>query len=319
MILGFSKPEFVPKIQECLNNKTHQFVGKIHTMREDPTLRWQQGNIINFATGVRTSNYKEFATGTCTAIETAIMTIDSQTNEFKVRVGYNELSAAELKIMASFDGFDQVEDFIDWFTPIVKKKGGEYRPRIIHWTNFRWEDYLCFDSILEGPRSAELTYRCFGMYYGYRQCCIDNYITMKRDSISYLTTNQVNIQEHLAKPEFFPCAKCADEFVAKAGVHGWPINYDARICTTPFIMHPGNNSTEADAFYQLYCKFKGVLPSKEFIRAVFEYHKASGVIPPFELLTTINNPAPFIWASLECYTEKRWQNNQHHKIITTHF
>jgi len=61
MVLGF-KPQFVPKILDGT---------KIHTLRKDATQRWKPGRSIQFATGVRTKNYKTFREdGECKCVQT---------------------------------------------------------------------------------------------------------------------------------------------------------------------------------------------------------------------------------------------------------
>ena len=97
---------------------------KIHTLREDPNNRWQPGNGIQFATGVRTQKYHMFMSGQCK------LTTVSEYAEF----GMN-------------DGFDSWSAFEFWFYPLVEKaidkarKKGE-RPclklKLIHWTEKRY-------------------------------------------------------------------------------------------------------------------------------------------------------------------------------------
>jgi hypothetical protein len=59
MVLGFKKQFEEPIIKG----------DKIHTIRLDKGDRWKEGNSIQFATGVRTSDYNEFKTGTCFSIQ----------------------------------------------------------------------------------------------------------------------------------------------------------------------------------------------------------------------------------------------------------
>lgn len=126
MILGFTKQfrvngkvkntYFVEKIKKGI---------KLHTIREDYTERWKQGNKIHFATGVRTGLYNQFHSGTCTGIQS--IEIADRT------VFISGKRIDDIEELAINDGFDSVDDFWAWFdvyTPFIGK--------IIHWSNFRY-------------------------------------------------------------------------------------------------------------------------------------------------------------------------------------
>lgn len=112
---------------------------KIHTIREDKPNRWRKGNIIHFATGVRTKDYNQFHQGICTGVQRVFMTyayndlIQISVNG-KELFGYNE----RLKF-AQNDGFETWEEFFNWFFPLIKENPDkEFKGKIIHWTDFKY-------------------------------------------------------------------------------------------------------------------------------------------------------------------------------------
>lgn len=127
MILSF-KPQFVPKILDGT---------KIHTIREDPHDRWKIGNIIHFATGIRTKHYKCFKIGECTEIQQVVMHLDPY--EFDIFIDGHKRNDINSKLVKN-DGFDH--DYIafwNWFFGQDKTSfSKEYVGKIIHWTNFKY-------------------------------------------------------------------------------------------------------------------------------------------------------------------------------------
>ena len=119
MILGF-KPQFVDKILSG---------SKIHTIREDKHNRWKAGNKIQFATGVRTKDYKQFFEGECTGIQK--IEIFGATGEVIVDGRRLSLYGDDYKLLFN-DGFDSLQDFFNWF-------GNDFSGKIIHWTNFTYK------------------------------------------------------------------------------------------------------------------------------------------------------------------------------------
>ncbi|GAB3822263.1 hypothetical protein [Pontibacter rugosus] len=127
MVLGF-KSQFQDKILAGT---------KIHTVRQDPNNRWRRGNKINFATGVRTKNYKEFKVGTCISTQEVFMTYS---HVLEMSVGSNYLFGYPERLeFAQRDGFDTLEDFEAWFYPLIKAApDGLYKAKLIHWTDYRY-------------------------------------------------------------------------------------------------------------------------------------------------------------------------------------
>lgn len=133
MILGFSKTfpwgeptNFVDKIKDGK---------KIHTIRtpRKGNTEWREGMDIHFATGVRTPDYNEFATGVCTGVQ------DIEIKNHSGPIGKTLLiyvdgwmlpkeTAEELAIN---DGFDSLEQFFKWFDE-------DFEGRLIHWTDKRY-------------------------------------------------------------------------------------------------------------------------------------------------------------------------------------
>jgi hypothetical protein len=127
MILGF-KPQFKGKI---INGQ------KIHTIRKDYPGRWKAGNVIHFATGIRTKDYNQFWYGYCKSVQDIVMIRDySQGNSpiiFNVLINNKKLSSLEIEDLARNDGFeDNLIEFINWFLPEPK---WIFKGKIIHWTN----------------------------------------------------------------------------------------------------------------------------------------------------------------------------------------
>jgi len=133
MVLGF-KEQFKEPINLCT---------KIHTIRRDEHNRWKQGNSIQFATGVRTKNYNEFATGIC---------VSTQTIEFKWHNHHKGMGNEGWSVKVFIDGRDITteDDIVDQlianngFTDRVafftweawNKK--DFKGKIIHWTDKKY-------------------------------------------------------------------------------------------------------------------------------------------------------------------------------------
>ncbi|MDZ4726177.1 MAG: hypothetical protein SH817_08465 [Leptospira sp.] len=104
MILGF-KSQFKHKI---LSGE------KLHTIRADELNRWKAGKIIQFATGLRTANYEQFALGRCTRVSEIIINPENE----RVYIGHGSgivYRGQGVQAFAKNDGFDSLEDFWKWF------------------------------------------------------------------------------------------------------------------------------------------------------------------------------------------------------------
>lgn len=127
MILSF-KGQFINKILDG---------SKIHTIREDKSNRWKPGMKIHFATGVRTKNYKCFKTGVCTSVQSVRIIqgdLSKGRNSAVIIDGIDD--ADNIMWVSMHDGFDDPLDFLQWFSP----NGETFVGKIIHWTNFKYEE-----------------------------------------------------------------------------------------------------------------------------------------------------------------------------------
>jgi len=126
MILGFNKI-FLPRIE----NGT-----KIHTMREDKNDRWKAGNIIHFATGVRTKLYNCFKIGRCIRTQKIEIkwfpsAILLYAKEAQITIDDRIISNQETWELAINYGFDRTSDFFELFNK-------DWKGKIIHWTDFKY-------------------------------------------------------------------------------------------------------------------------------------------------------------------------------------
>lgn len=149
MILSF-KPQFIEPIQSGQ---------KIHTIREDLGDRWHEGRQIEFATGVRTKNYRQFNAGFCIGLQKIEIwewygQAQALYNLKPLHFPYNQrpcilvdgklLDALHEVILAFNDGFNSLEDFYAWFLPQIDQNpvpdngNRVWVGKIIHWTAFKY-------------------------------------------------------------------------------------------------------------------------------------------------------------------------------------
>lgn len=128
MILGFSKTfpwdeptRFVERIKSGK---------KIHTIREDKHERWREGMKIHFATGTRTPDYNQFEEGVCTGVQHIVIKDCGDFNPI-VLVDGRPLSNDALYLLATNDGFNNIQHFRKWFD-------SDFEGRLIHWTDYRY-------------------------------------------------------------------------------------------------------------------------------------------------------------------------------------
>jgi hypothetical protein len=128
MILPF-KPQFVKPILKGI---------KIHTIREDQLNRWHAGRSIQMATGVRTKHYNQFNANKpklqkCISTQQIVIKYHSfhKISGPSVKVDGKSLTALQIHELAVADGFDNIDQFFDWFNT-------DFTGKIIHWTNKRY-------------------------------------------------------------------------------------------------------------------------------------------------------------------------------------
>lgn len=124
---------------------------KFHTIREDKNNRWKAGKDIHFYINNRTKNAFQFApvlpvvstqeifmTRRGSMLEISIAKVDSY-------IGGDDfqLDAFQQGELALNDGFDEYDDFRNYFLEAIKKNGKEtgnywFKGKIIHWTDLRY-------------------------------------------------------------------------------------------------------------------------------------------------------------------------------------
>mgnify|MGYP003995848679 CR=1 FL=1 len=122
MILGF-KPQFVEKILDGT---------KIHTIRQDIHGRWKEGRGIQFATGVRTPNYKCFKVGVCQSTQKISIRYREGVEYPDIYVDEENLWKSKMVgALSRNDGFPYILKLIRWFNK-------DFTGKIIHWTDYRY-------------------------------------------------------------------------------------------------------------------------------------------------------------------------------------
>lgn len=129
MILAF-KPQFKQPILDGV---------KIHTLRADPNDRWHKGRQIQMATGVRTKNYNCFKEATCLSTQKVYMSY-AFNDIIEITVGDKYMFGfAEREQFAKNDGFNNWEEFFDWFYPLIQHTSDNWLVlKLIHWTDKRY-------------------------------------------------------------------------------------------------------------------------------------------------------------------------------------
>jgi hypothetical protein len=131
---GRYKPEF------CID----ELRPKLHTIRKDEKNRWKVGKIIHFTLFNRTKDHWNFFTTKCTGVQRVFMVIYPLSGElndknliYLLQVEDNLLSDLEMEELATNEGFDNVDAFIEWFRPLLTpSEVAEFK--LIHWTDTRY-------------------------------------------------------------------------------------------------------------------------------------------------------------------------------------
>lgn len=139
MTLGFKTKvngkltHFVQKILACvLAEWAEAYVPKKHTIRHGK--RWFAGRKLHLAIGVRTKNYLQFNKNikgleVCKSVQD--IKITHQGGAMYVEVDGKHLPSDKVKELAINDGFDTLEDFMEWFNT-------DFEGQIIHWTDLKY-------------------------------------------------------------------------------------------------------------------------------------------------------------------------------------
>lgn len=112
---------------------------KIHTIRKDEKNRWKPGMMIDFFINARQKDMFRFAPR-IQVVSTQQVLMSNSANGFKVSVDGFLLEQEEIKQLAINDGFDNVEDFQDYFINEADDDMGGvfYKAKILHWTDFKY-------------------------------------------------------------------------------------------------------------------------------------------------------------------------------------
>ena len=120
---------------------------KLHTIREDKKDRWKVGYLIDFFINSRTVNMFRFAPRiNCVGIQkiemewskseidTINIYIDDECYVSNYGIDYNSSTQRQkrMEALAFNDGFDSVEDFLNYFNT-------DFTGKIIHWTDLKYE------------------------------------------------------------------------------------------------------------------------------------------------------------------------------------
>jgi len=128
MVLGFKKRFEQPILTGS----------KIHTVRQDEKDRWHRGMTIHFATGTRTKNYNCFKVSEVIYTQRIFMSYDWMLHisiDGRELFGYNEREQFAIN-----DGFSSLEDFENWWYPILEKdEDHTFSGKVIHWTNYQYK------------------------------------------------------------------------------------------------------------------------------------------------------------------------------------
>jgi len=129
MVIGFKK-----QFREPIEAGT-----KIHTVRSDEKNRWKPGVIMHMATGTRTKYYTCFKQTPCVSYQRVFMSYYQ--GLLQISVGDKELFGYhERELFAVNDGFLNLKAFEDWWIPELSKNPKlEFRGKVIHWTDFRYQ------------------------------------------------------------------------------------------------------------------------------------------------------------------------------------
>ena len=113
---------------------------KLHTLRDDLNDRWHSEIIIDFFINVRQKNMFRFAPKLPVVSTQEVFMTYSHSDLIQISIDGRELfSYTERLEFAINDGFDNWEDFFQFFYPKIKSASGKfYKPKLIHWTDLKY-------------------------------------------------------------------------------------------------------------------------------------------------------------------------------------
>lgn len=109
-------------------DKVH--ASKKHSIREDKADRWKVGNKIHFVINPYNKNRFQFAPILPVTALQKILILTVDIPSIMVFIDGRKLDRFEVEELAINDGFESLENFIDYF-----KRGQDFEGKIIHWTH----------------------------------------------------------------------------------------------------------------------------------------------------------------------------------------
>ena len=138
---NFKKTEFCfSKTSDINKFKISDFfylvkIPKIHTIREDKNDRWKAGNKIDFFINARTKAMFRFAPiVSVVSIQKIEIIYDKNFGKSifpSIIIDGNKLHPEKVDILSQNDGFDTVEEFLQFFNE-------DFSGKIIHWTDLKY-------------------------------------------------------------------------------------------------------------------------------------------------------------------------------------
>jgi hypothetical protein len=141
---------FPPQLYyECLDKgflNMNFFEPKLHTIREDKNNRWKAGNKIDFFINARQKNMFRFAPvlPVVSIQEVEMIWFDEEirlvniyidgecyVQNYGIEFNSSNQRQERMEQLAKNDGFDSVEDFLNYFNT-------DFTGKIIHWTDFKY-------------------------------------------------------------------------------------------------------------------------------------------------------------------------------------
>ena len=125
---------------EICFDKTQLHKPKLHTIREDKTDRWKPGVMIDFFINTRQPNMFRFAPRIPVVSVQRILMSYAYSNIIHITINGRRINDwQEKEKIAINDGFENWDDFVDYFIPIIEKsEDGFFTGKIIHWTNLKY-------------------------------------------------------------------------------------------------------------------------------------------------------------------------------------
>lgn len=114
--------------------------GKIHTLRENKSKRWNTDRTIHYVINQRTPQQFRFWEAPVTNMELVeLKCTNEHRHEIDIYINNFALNMDERKKFAENDGFDYWKQFHSWFYPMIQKtKNNSLKLDLIQWTDFRY-------------------------------------------------------------------------------------------------------------------------------------------------------------------------------------